>query len=90
MTPVAGGITDREKYRPVQGPREGKGLFSPGMPVNGIMKVLKQIGALLSFEVVHGASPCGTGPYPCNRINYINIMKARWAVNRIVKFFRAS
>ena len=68
MTPVTGGISDREEDGPVLAPRSCKSLFTPGMPLDRVVGVLQQIGG--GFEdqpvgVVGGAvlfEQMGVGP----------------------------
>jgi hypothetical protein len=51
---VAARITNGEKYRLVGGARELKGLFTPGKPVDGVIGMLKKIGARFIREPVWG------------------------------------
>jgi len=46
MTPVAGGIADRKKNGPVFFPGLFKSLFSPGIPVHRVVRMLEKIGTL--------------------------------------------
>jgi len=59
MTPVACRVSDREENGFVFLASLLKGLFSPGMPVHGIMSVLLEIGAFLRYQTIglftHGA-----------------------------------
>jgi hypothetical protein len=54
MTPVTGGVTDREKDRAVFAAGAGESLFAPWVPVNRIAGVLEKVGALLPCESVSG------------------------------------
>lgn len=45
MAPVAGGIADRKQNGPVQFLRSIQRLPAPGLPVDGIIGMLAQIGA---------------------------------------------
>ena len=44
MTPVAGGITNRQEHRLVLRPGPGERWFSPGIPVHRIVRMLDQVG----------------------------------------------
>jgi len=52
VTPMAGGITNREKDRLVFAARLGKRFFAPGIPIDRIMRVLKQVRGLLMRQPV--------------------------------------
>lgn len=52
MTPVTGGITDREKDGLVFFSGFFKSSLTPWIPVDWIMRVLKEIGAFLVDEKV--------------------------------------
>jgi len=58
MAPMAGGIADREQDRLVGGLGSGEHHIAPGLPMNGIVLVLKEVGARLLAEavMVHFAS----------------------------------
>ena len=43
VTPMAGGVPDREKNRFVLFPRFGKRLLAPGKPVDRVVGMLEQI-----------------------------------------------
>ena len=52
VAPVAGRVTDREEDRFPLAPRLFEGLVPPGIPVDGVVLVLEQIGARFSGEPV--------------------------------------
>ncbi len=55
MAPVAGGVTDAEQDRLALSFRKGEGLRAPGLPVDGIVGMLKEIGARFRAQhVFHG------------------------------------
>jgi hypothetical protein len=49
---VAGGIPDADEEHLVFGFRQTKGLFVPGPPVDGVVGMLKKVGAALVDEFV--------------------------------------
>ena len=53
VAPVAGRVADREQDRPVLLARAGERLVAPGVPVDGVLGVLEQVGAGLRGEPVH-------------------------------------
>ena len=58
VAPVAGRVADREQDGPVLGARAGERLLAPGIPVDGVVGVLQEVGAGLLRESVragHGA-----------------------------------
>ncbi len=58
VAPVAGRVADREQDRPVLLPRQSKRVLTPGMPIDGIVRVLKQVGRSLARESIgHWFSP---------------------------------
>ena len=55
VTPVAGGVADREQHGPRGLARQRKRLLSPRVPVDGIVGVLQQVGTGFSGKSVgHG------------------------------------
>src|SRR5205085_6571755 len=52
VAPMAGRVTDREKDRFVFVTRFGERFFAPRIPINGVLRVLKRIGRLLTRESV--------------------------------------
>jgi hypothetical protein len=52
VTPVAGGITNRKKDRFVFLAGFGKRFFTPRVPIDRIMRVLKKVGRLLVREPI--------------------------------------
>jgi hypothetical protein len=52
MTPVTGCIANADQYWFVLCPRLFKGLFSPGIPIYGVMGMLQQIRAGLLGKTV--------------------------------------
>ena len=56
VAPVAGGVADREEDRPVLGASALEGLLAPRVPVDGVVRVLEQVGARLPGETVHATS----------------------------------
>jgi hypothetical protein len=52
VTPVAGGITDREKYRFIFATRFCESFFAPRIPIDRIIRVLEQVGRLFVREPV--------------------------------------
>ena len=52
MAPVTGGVADRQQYRAACLTGQGKGLFAPGLPVDRVVFVLKQIGAGLVSQAI--------------------------------------
>ena len=52
VAPVAGRVADGEEDRHVALARFGEGLVAPGAPIDRIVRVLKQVGALLEREPV--------------------------------------
>ncbi len=52
MTPMAGGIADREEYGFVFTLCLLKGLITPWKPVNGIIRVLQQIWTRLELQAI--------------------------------------
>jgi hypothetical protein len=55
MTPVAGGVPDTQDDRDVPTSCFLERFGSPGPPINGIFRVLKQVGAGRGGEPVHHA-----------------------------------
>ena len=55
MAPMAGRIADAQEDRSVRLARPREGLLAPGIPRNGIMLVLEQVGGLFAREAVGGA-----------------------------------
>ena len=53
VTPVTGGVADREQDRLLLAPRAGEGLLAPRVPVDRVAGVLQQIRACLVGEAVH-------------------------------------
>ncbi len=52
VAPVAGGVADRQEDRLVLPTRPVEGLGSPGVPVDGVVRVLNQIGGGLEDQAV--------------------------------------
>ena len=52
VAPVAGGVADAEKNRPVFDPRLFKRLIAPGEPIHGIVRVLEQVRRLFPRQAV--------------------------------------
>ena len=57
VAPVAGGISDRQKHRPPQTPRLRERLVAPRIPVDGIVRVLEQVGTRLERQPVREPWP---------------------------------
>jgi hypothetical protein len=47
-------VADAEEDGLVLGARSGKALFTPGIPVHGVVGVLEEVGGGGGGEVVHG------------------------------------
>jgi hypothetical protein len=54
VAPVAGGIANRKKYRFIFGFGFYKRFLTPGIPVDGVVFVLQQVGRFFGCEMVHG------------------------------------
>ena len=54
VAPVTGGVADGEKYGFVLGPGTGERFLAPGVPVDGVVSVLEEIGARLVDQPVGG------------------------------------
>ena len=52
VAPVAGGVADREEDRLVLASCRLEGLLTPRVPVDGVVGMLEQVGALLAGEPV--------------------------------------
>ena len=52
VAPVAGGVPDREEHGDVPVARAFKCLFAPGVPVDGIVGVLQEVGTLFVDQAV--------------------------------------
>jgi len=52
VAPVAGRIADGEEHGLVLGARLGEGLLAPGVPVDRVVGVLKEVGARLLGQAV--------------------------------------
>ena len=52
VAPVAGRIADAEQDRLVLVPGAAERFFAPGVPIDRIVRVLKQVGADLIHQVV--------------------------------------
>jgi hypothetical protein len=64
MAPVARGVADRKEDRLVLPRGAVERLGTPGIPVDGIVRVLEEVGALLLGQTVRGANAagaCGVG-----------------------------
>ena len=59
MAPVTGGVADGQENRLVGGTGGGKGLLSPGVPVDGVFGVLQQIGAGSKDQAVKAGAAVG-------------------------------
>src|SRR6266540_828913 len=55
VAPVAGGIADREQDRSVLAPGASERLLAPGIPVDGVARMLEQVRARLGGQAVHAA-----------------------------------
>jgi hypothetical protein len=55
VAPVARGVADREKNRPICLASARECLLAPRIPVDGVVRMLKQIRARLGGEAVHAA-----------------------------------
>src|SRR5262249_33535561 len=53
VAPVARAVADREQDRPVLGTGARERLLSPRVPVDGVLRVLEEVGARLLREPVH-------------------------------------
>jgi hypothetical protein len=53
---VAGRVADGEEDRPVFFTRARECLFSPGIPINGVVGVLEEVRARLLGETVHAGT----------------------------------
>ena len=53
VAPVAGRVADREEDRLVLAARPLQRLVAPGVPVDGVVGVLEEVGARLAREAVH-------------------------------------
>jgi hypothetical protein len=49
---VAGGVANREQDGPVLGAGASQSLLAPGIPVNRVVFVLKEVGACLMRQAV--------------------------------------
>src|SRR5207237_387304 len=75
VTPVARGVADAQEHGPILRSRAREGLVAPRKPIDGIVRVLAQIGAGLVREAVrHGSGACWPScpavsvlPYPSPR-----------------------
>ena len=74
VAPVARGVADREEDGLVVLPRAREGVVAPGIPVDRICRVLKQVGAALARQAVHvrvptrrSETPARDGPRRVNR-----------------------
>jgi len=52
VAPVAGGVADGEEDGPIEALGLGEGVFAPGVPVDGVVGVLQEVGAGLGREAV--------------------------------------
>ena len=52
VAPVTCGVSDRQKDRTIFRPCPGKGLLSPGIPVDRIVGMLQQVGGFLAGETI--------------------------------------
>jgi hypothetical protein len=55
VTPVARAVPDGDQERPVRFAGERKRLVAPRVPVDGVLRVLEEVGARRSGEAVHDA-----------------------------------
>ena len=56
VAPVARGVADAHEHRLILGPGLGEGFLAPGVPVHGVLRVLKQVGGRFVDEAIgHGA-----------------------------------
>ena len=58
VAPVAGAVADGEEERAVELAGAGDGLLAPGIPIDGVVGVLAQVGAALLREAVGEARLC--------------------------------
>lgn len=56
MTPMAGGIADREENRPLQFRGLRQRFRSPGIPIHRVIGVLQEIGTSLLYEAIRLAA----------------------------------
>ena len=62
VTPVAGGVSDRQEDGFVIVPGARERLLAPRVPVHRVVRVLEEVGARLSHEVVRRSLGHGSGP----------------------------
>ena len=84
VAPVAGGVADRQQDGPVQLLGPAHGVLAPGVPVDGVVPVLAQVGAGLVGQVVHVGQPTGAAdrePWP-RRVGSVGWTRSRWKHRR--------